>query len=361
MNIEEERRHSLGSSVCRIVIGLHLLVLSTVGCNEGTGSMTEPIAEPEPLLKQGAGAIVRIDPEFDALVPIDAQIEKLAEGYMFTEGPVWIRRGTPEPYLLFSDIPANSIKKWSPVDGASDFLTNIFEGDPGDRSQVGSNGLLIDGEGRLILCEHGNRQISRIESDGSVTVLADRYEGKRLNSPNDAVFHSSGSLYFTDPPYGLSEQDDDPDKELNFNGIFRLKVNGEVELLSDSQTRPNGIGFSPDEQTLYVANSDRTNKVWYAYDVLDDGTLGPARVFFDVNDQSAAGAADGMAIDREGTLFATGPGGVWVISPDGRHLGSIQPTEVPANVGWGDDGNVLYMTARTGLYRIRLTTGGAIP
>ena len=318
-------------------------------------------AAPEPVVEPGAGTIVRVDPAFDALVPLDARIEKLADGYLFTEGPVWVRRGDPEPYLLFSDIPANSIRRWSPGGGASDFMTEIFTDDPGDRSQVGSNGLLIDSEGRLILCEHGNRRVSRIEADGSVTVLADSYDGKRLNSPNDAVFHSNGSLYFTDPPYGLAQQDDDPTKELDFNGIFRLSPEGEVELLNADQTRPNGIGLSPDEQTLYVANSDGNDKAWYAYDVLEDGSLGPASVFFDVNDQEAPGAADGMAVDRDGNLFATGPGGVWVISSDGRHLGSIQPDEVPANAGWGDDGNTLYMTARTGLYRIRLATGGAIP
>ena len=317
--------------------------------------------ESMPVTDSGAGTIMRVTPAFDALVPRDAQIEKLADGYMFTEGPVWVRRGQPGPYLLFSDIPANAIRKWSPTEGTSDFMYPVFDGDPGDRSQVGSNGLLIDGEGRLVLCEHGNRRVSRVENDGSLTVLADRYDGKRLNSPNDAVFHSNGWLYFTDPPYGLAGQDVDPDKELGFNGIYRVSPEGEVELLVHDQTRPNGLGLSPDERTLYVANSDRSDKVWYAYDVLEDGTLASGRVFYDVNDQEAPGAADGMAMDRNGNLFATGPGGIWVISPDGTHLGSIQPDEVPANAGWGDDGNTLYMTGRTGLYRIRLNTGGAIP
>ena len=335
------------------------LVLA-VGCGSAPPP-EEEAAAPMPMADPGAGTILRVDPTFDALVPLDATIEKLADGFEFTEGPVWVRQGEPEPHLLFSDIPANAIKKWSTSEGVTDFMNPVYDGDPGERTQVGSNGLLIDGEGRLILCEHGNRRVSRIEADGSITVLADRYDGKRLNSPNDAVFHSNGWLYFTDPPYGLAGQDADPTKELDFNGIFRLSPEGEVQLLVSDQTRPNGIGLSPDERTLYVANSDGNQKVWFAYDVLEDGTLGPGRVFFDVNAESAPGAADGMTIDRNGNLFATGPGGVWVISPDGRHLGSIQPDEVPANAAWGDDGSTLYMTARTGLYRVRLTTGGPIP
>ena len=335
------------------------LVLA-VGCGVTPPPEEEPAA---PLLPAdpGAGTILRVDPAFDALVPLDATIEKLADGFQFTEGPVWVRQGEGAPHLLFSDIPANAIKKWSTDAGVTDFMNPVYDGDPGERTQVGSNGLLIDSDGRLILCEHGNRRVSRIEADGSITVLADSYDGKRLNSPNDAVFHSNGWLYFTDPPYGLAGQDDDPTKELDFNGIFRVSPEGDVQLLVSDQTRPNGIGLSPDERTLYVANSDGNQKVWFAYDVLDDGTLGPGRVFFDVNTERAPGAADGMTIDRNGNLFATGPGGIWVISPEGRHLGSIQPDEVPANAAWGDDGNTLYMTARTGLYRIRLTTGGSIP
>ena len=346
----------------RMFLGILVLAVAAGAC----GSPPAPEEEEEmaasmPPADTGAGTILRVDPTFDALVPLDATIEKLADGFEFTEGPVWVRRGEPEPHLLFSDIPANAIKKWSPSEGVTDFMNPVYDGDPGERTQVGSNGLLIDGEGRLILCEHGNRRVSRIEADGSITVLADRYDGKRLNSPNDAVFHSSGWLYFTDPPYGLAGQDDDPTKELDFSGIYRLSPEGDLELLVSDQTRPNGIGLSPDERTLYVANSDGNQKVWFAYDVLEDGTLGPGRVFFDVQAETAPGAADGMTIDRNGNLFATGPGGIWVISPDGRHLGSIQPDEVPANAGWGDDGSTLYMTARTGLYRIRLSTAGPIP
>ncbi len=225
----------------RWYLGVVMAAVGVAACGS-PAPVEEAIPEPEPMVVEpadSAGTVVRVDPAFDALVPADAVIEKLADGYGFTEGPVWVRRGDPDPYLLFSDIPNNVIRKWSPTEGASDFLSPVFEGDPDGRS-VGSNGLLIDSEGRLILCEHGNRRISRIELDGSVTVLVDSYEGKRLNSPNDAVYHSSGALYFTDPPYGLREGNDDPDKELDFNGIFRLSPDGTLTRLAD-QTAPNGI------------------------------------------------------------------------------------------------------------------------
>ena len=341
----------------RVLVGLAVATfVAAAAC--GPPPPAGETAEPTPPADAAAGTILRVDPAFGALVPPDARIEKLAGGFVFTEGPVWVRRG--DPHLLFSDLRANAIKTWTPDAGVADFMNPVFEGDPAGRS-VGSNGLTIDADGRLILCEHGNRRVSRIEADGSLTVLADRYDGKRLNSPNDAVYHSSGWLYFTDPPYGLAGQEDDPARELDVNGIYRLSPDGEVELLIGDQSRPNGLGFSPDERTLYVANSDANQKVWFAYDVLDDGRLGPGRVFFDVQSETAPGAADGLTVDRAGNLFATGPGGVWVFSPEGTHLGTIQPDEVPANAAWGDDGGTLYMTARTGLYRIRLTTSGPIP
>ena len=311
---------------------------------------------PEQAATSGAGVILRVDPRFDALVPADARIEKLADGFSFTEGPVWIRE---ESRLLFSDIRDNVLYQWTEAEGASPLIDPVFEGDLTGRGSVSSNGLTLDAEGRLIICEHGNRLISRLESDGTRTTLVDNYQGRRLNSPNDAVYGSDGSLYFTDPPYGLEGAEESPLRELDFNGIYRLTPDGELELLYADQTRPNGIALSPDETTLYVANSDANQKVWYAYDVGDDGLSNP-RVFYDVNDQTAGGAADGMKVDDAGNIFATGPGGVWVFAPDGTHLGSIQPDEVPANVGWGDDGRTLYMTAQTGLYRIRLTTEGPI-
>jgi len=315
------------------------------------------VAQPGTLTEAGAGSILRADPAIAALIPADAQIEKLAEGFAFTEGPVW-HRG-PD-HLMFSDLRSNAIHIWTEAGGVSTFMQPVFEG-ASDTTSVGSNGLNIDSQGRLLLMEHGNRRVSRRESDGTMTVLADSYQGRRLNSPNDSAWKSDGWLYFTDPPYGLAGLEEDPARELDFNGIYRLGPDGELELLESGQTRPNGLAFSPDERTLYVANSDAANKVWYAYDVLENGRLGPGRIFYDVNDQTEVGAADGLKVDTDGNLFATGPGGVWIFSPDGRHLGTIKPDEVPANVAWGDDGSTLYMTARTGLYRIRLSTNGAIP
>ena len=307
---------------------------------------------------QNSGTIERVAPEFDLLVPADATIEKLAGGFAFTEGPVWDRRNNE---LYFSDLSSNAIHTWSDAEGLQTFLQPVFDGDV-EHAMVGSNGLNIDSEGRLLLMEHGNRVVSRIEANGSRTILADNFNGSRLNSPNDSVWHTNGWLYFTDPPYGMAGLENDPMRELDFNGIYRLNPGtGEVQLLEQSQSRPNGIALSVDERTLYVANSDENNKVWYSYEVGNDGRLSNQRVFFDVNDQDATGAADGMKVDIDGNIFATGPGGVWVFGPGGNHLGTIKPDEVPANVGWGDDGSTLYMTARTGLYRIRLSTTGLVP
>lgn len=335
----------------------------SVGCAAETDLVVDDtVAEVEVALAPvptpaGAGAVLRVDPRFDVLVPGDASIEKLADGFAFVEGPVWIR---DEARLLFSDVRDNTIYQWTEAEGASIFKQPVFEGDMTGRGSVSSNGLTLDAEGNLVLAEHGYRQVSRLTSDGTRTVLVDSYDGKRLNSPNDVIFGSDGTLYFTDPPYGLAEAEESPLRELDFNGIYRLQPGGDVELLHSEQTRPNGIALSPDESTLYVANSDGGQAIWMAYDLGPEG-VSNARVFYDVTDIEAEGAPDGMKVDAAGNLFCTGPGGVWVFAPDGTHLGTIQPDEVPANVGWGDDGSTLYMTARTGLYRIRLSTGGVIP
>ena len=332
--------------------------LVLIGCLAAACGGTEPAAPPEETAPDtGAGTILRVDARFDELVPPGARIEKLADGFVFTEGPVWDRARSR---LLFSDVRGNGVYEWTESAGTGPVIEPVFEGDRTGLRSVSSNGLTLDAEGRLVMCEHGNRLISRVEADGTRTTLVDSYEGNRLNSPNDAAYASDGWLYFTDPGSALEGRDASPLRELDFNGIYRLSPDGELELLYRDQSRPNGIALSPDESVLYVANSDPEQKVWMAYDLGEDGVSNP-RVFFDVNDQTAEGAADGLKVDDAGNLFATGPGGVWVIAPDGAHLGTIMPDEVPANVAWGDDGRTLYMTARTGLYRIRLTTGGAVP
>lgn len=302
-----------------------------------------------------AGTIHRADPGFDALVPENAVIEKLADGFVFTEGPVWSQQ---DPRLIFSDVRGNTVYEWTETDGVTALIDPVFEGDRTGLRSISANGLTFDADGRLVLCEHGYRRISRLEADGRRTTLVDRYQGRRLNSPNDAVYSSDGWLYFTDPGSALEGRDESPLRELDFNGIYRLSPDGDLQLLYRDQARPNGIALSPDETTLYVADSGA--RLWMAYDLGEDGVSNP-RVFRDVADQAGEGVPDGLKVDTAGNLFATGPGGVWVLSPDGVHLGTIMPTEVPANVAWGDDGHTLYMTARTGLYRIRLTTEGTIP
>jgi gluconolactonase len=337
---------------------LFVTAFATFGCSGAAPDAPAETVEAAPVAESaGAGTILRVDPRIDAIIPAGAEIEKLADGFVFIEGPVWI---PDESRLLFSDVRGNTIYQWTEADGASPFIEPVFEGDRTGLRTISSNGLTRDADGRVIICEHGNRLISRLETDGSRTTVVDRYEGSRLNSPNDAVYASDGSLYFTDPPYGIEGLEESPLRELDFNGIYRLRSDGDLELLVRDQSRPNGIALSPDERTLYVANSDGENKVWYAYD-LDETGASNQRVFYDVNDQDAPGTTDGMKVDTAGHVFGTGPGGVWVFAPDGTHLGTIQMPEVTANVGWGDDGRTLYMTGSTSLYRIRLTTAGPLP
>lgn len=305
---------------------------------------------------QPAGTIEKTAPELDAIVPAGARIEKLAGGFQFIEGPVWTRDG----FLLFSDIPNNVINKWTP-DGKVTLFRKASGYSGAGSGLIGSNGLTLDKQGRLTICEHGNRRVSRLERDGTLTVLADRYNGKRLNSPNDAVYKSDGALYFTDPPYGLAKEDRDPKKELRVNGIYRHK-DGQLQLIYEDLSRPNGIAFSPDEKILYVANSDEKRKIWMRFDVMPDGMIANGKVFYDVTSQTAEGLPDGMKVDSRGNLYCSGPGGIWIFSPQGKHLGTIKPPEVPANCAWGDkDTKTLYMTARTGLYRVRLNIRGIRP
>ena len=319
----------------------------TAGC----GAAPEPAPAPEPEPDPGAGVIERLDPAFDRLVPADAVIEHLAGGFGFTEGPVWI--DADGGFLLFSDIPGNRIVKWEPGGAISDFLAPVYEGEPEEGRLSGSNGITVDPNGDVVFTEHFNGRISRVAADGTRSVVVDSFEGGRLNSPNDLDYHSDGSLYFTDPPYGLPSPEA---REQEVNGVYRLSPDGELTLL-DELPAPNGIAFSPDESRLYVADS--STQQWFVYPVAEDGALGEAELLFDASGSEESGAADGLKVDELGNLWATGPGGVWVIRPDGLHLGTIKPDEVPANVAWGgDDRRTLYMTARTGLYRIRVSVAG---
>ena len=304
--------------------------------------------------------IIRHDPALDAIVPPAVRLEKLADGFLFTEGPVWVpRTATTDGFLLFSDPNANTIYRWAQEGQVSVFRTKSgYAGfDIGEYGQPGSNGLALDREGRLTIAEHGNRRVTRLEKSGALTVLADRYRGKRLNSPNDLVYRSDGALYFTDPPFGLPKAFDDPRKALPFSGVFCL-IDGELKLVSAELAGPNGLAFSPDEKHLYVGNWDPKRKVVMRYEVRPDGSLADGRVFFDMTAGPGEDAIDGIKVDRRGNLYVSGPGGLWIISPAGVHLGTLKGPEHPHNLGWGDDeGRTLYLAAQTGLYRLQLDAG----
>jgi gluconolactonase len=299
---------------------------------------------------------VRVDPRFDQVLSPDAKLEKLAEGFLFPEGPAWNKAGA---YLLFSDMPANAIYKWEPSKGISLYLkpSGYSGSEPFRGANPGSNGLAFDSAGRLVICEHGNRRITRLEPDGSRTVLVDRFQGRRLNSPNDLAFNSRGDLYFTDPPYGLPAGFDDPDKELAFSGVYRLSATGELTLLARDAVGPNGIAFSPSENELYVSDSFGADPGWLVYDVTGDGSLANGRRFLTTPAWAKAlsGTRDGIKVDRSGHIFASGPGGIHVFAPDGAHLGSIKVQDA-TNLAWGDDGSMLYITGKGTLYRVRTLT-----
>lgn len=314
----------------------------------------------EPKLPATIGSVERKDPKLDALIPKDAKIEVLAGGFKWTEGPVWDKKGGA---LLFTDIPNNRVVRWSAKDGVSDFLkpSGYTGSEKFTGYEPGANGLAYDKDGALILCQHGDRRIAKLTGDKKFVTLADKYDGKRLNSPNDLVFAKNGDLYFTDPPYGLPEQMKDPKKELDFQGVYRLNAKGELTLLTKEMTRPNGIGLSPDEKTLYVANSDPDKAIWMAFPINADGTLGKGKLIHDSTDEVKAkkpGLPDGLKVDAKGNIFATGPDGVFVFGPDHAYLGKIVIGDKNANCGWGDDGTVLYICANDKLVRIKTSTKG---
>ncbi|HAM71175.1 MAG TPA: gluconolactonase [Verrucomicrobiales bacterium] len=343
------------------------LALSTPAHGEGTKGEkdpTKPAAKSQGKSKlqdyPNLGSIERVDPRLDALLPKEARIEKLAEGFDWSEGPVWIKEGS---YLVFSDVPQNKIFKWSEGNPATVFLEpSGYTGSVPRGGEPGSNGLTVDAQGRLVMCEHGDRRVTRLERNGRKTTLARYYKFYRFNSPNDLVFNSKGDLYFTDPPYGLLEKNADPAKELPFCGVYRLKPGDkEPTLIIRDLTFPNGIALSPDEKRLYVAVSDPDKPVITTFDVQPDGTVANGQVFHDFTAQVKAGLKglpDGMKVDRKGNLFATAPGGVYIFAPDGTHLGTLQTGQATANCNWGNDGSVLYITADKFLCRVRTTTKG---
>jgi len=335
------------------------------------------------------GEIVRMDPRLDDLIPPDARIEVLASGFDWAEGPVWIDDDQGGS-LLFSDIPRNSVMQWREGIGVKLFLKpSGYTGATDYGNEPGSNGLLLNPQGRLVFCEHGDRRVSVLTKKGGKRTLVDNYRGKRLNSPNDGCFNSDGILYFTDPPYGLPNRYDDPRRELDFCGVYKLlphrssKVDGfgipagdgtsrfiptngsrttiTLTLLTDEMTRPNGIAFSPDEKTLYVAQSDPQAALWKAFPVDEHGLLGESRIVYDATEyvDKLPGLPDGMKVDQHGNLFATGPGGCWIFTPDGTPLGRLDTGERTANCAWGNDGTTLYLTADMYLCRVKTSTKGA--
>ncbi len=330
------------------------------------------------------GEIHRLDPKLDELLPKDAVIEVLGSGFEWSEGPVWVNAAKhisghgvkadagvtgkaelPSGFVLFSDIPNNRIMKWEYGIGISEFLKPSGYTGPGDYGkEPGCNGLALDPKGQLVACEHGDRRLSVLTAGGGKRTLIDNYQGKRLNSPNDVCVKSTGEFYFTDPPYGLPGNFDDPRRELDFCGVYKLEVGADgvntITLLTDGMTRPNGIAFSPDEKFLYVAQSDPKAAVIKKFPVKDDGSLGEGQVFFDATEYVGKhkGLPDGLKVDKAGNVWATGPGGVWVLDAAGKPLGRIDTKEATANCCWGDDGTVLYITADMYFCRVKTTTKG---
>lgn len=333
----------------RSVAAVMLFSLSCIGFRS---------SPPMAMAQQTLGSIERTTPEMDQLVAKDAKIEVLASGFTWSEGPVWV--GEADGHLLFSDIPRNTIFKWQTDGTISLFMSpSGYTGVTYYGQEPGSNGLLLDPQGRLVMCEHGDRRLSVLTVNGGKRTLVDNYQGKRLNSPNDAVLKSNGDIYFTDPPYGLPGGADDPQRELDFCGVFRLSSSGSLTLLTKEVGRPNGIAFSPDEKTLYVAQSDPAQANWTAYAVKGDGTLGPGKEIRNVTDRvgKEPGLPDGLAVDRQGNLWASGPGGLDVMNSDGKQLGRVLTGVPTSNCCFGPDG-YLYITADSNLCRIKTLVSG---
>ena len=305
-------------------------------------------------------AVERLDPLLDSIISSDFKIEIIADGFDWSEGPLWVEK---YKMLLFSDIPPNTIYKWTEEKGKEVYLTPSGYTDSVKRKgEVGSNGLILDKDGNLVMCQHGDRRMARMDAPldkpaPKFITLADNYNGKRLSSPNDAVYNSAGELFFTDPPYGLETQDDkDPKKELPFNGVYKVKTNGQLVLLIDSITRPNGLAFLPGEKKLIIACSDPAKPYWYIYDVNGDLLIN-GKIFYDGSTEASKGvkgSPDGLKIDKNGNVFATGPGGVYIFNSEGKKLGIIKFEESTSNCAFSADEKTLYVTNDMNLVRIKL-------
>ncbi|MEM8930638.1 MAG: SMP-30/gluconolactonase/LRE family protein [Acidobacteriota bacterium] len=337
-----------------------------VDADEATATEAEPTVDAS--RPTTIGTVERLDDRLDALIAIDAAMEVVAEGFEWSEGPVWVPANDAGQggFLLFSDVPKNTIYRYG-ADGHRVWLTPSGYTDETPRGgEPGSNGLTLDAEGQLVLCQHGDRRVARLDAPWDAptptfSTLADRHDGKRFHSPNDLVFDAAGRLYFTDPPYGLDGGPDGPGREMDFQGVYRRDPDGSVALLTDTLSRPNGIALSPDERTLYVANSDPEHAVWMAWDLSEDGAIENGRVFFDATawvGDDRPGLPDGLRVDQGGHLFATGPGGVLIFSPAGEHLGTLRLPHPAANCAFGEDGSTLFITADFTLLRVPLLTRG---
>ena len=303
-------------------------------------------------------SVEKLDPALDAIVGNQLTVSVIASGYEWTEGPLWLEG---DKKLLFSDVPTNTIYQWTEEKGASIYLTpSGYTGEAPRGGEPGSNGLTLDVEGNLLLCQHGDRRIAMMntslaEPASDFTTISDTYNGKRFNSPNDLVFHNY-DIYFTDPAYGLEKQMDDPKKELPFQGVYRIPAEGQVELLIDSLTRPNGIGFSPNGKKMYVANSDSEKARWYEYSINDSLKITSGKIVWDATEQAKTekGLPDGLKVDAQGNIFATGPGGIWIFSGDGKLLGKIKLEEATSNCALTADGKTLFVTNDMLVLKIKL-------
>lgn len=305
------------------------------------------------------GSIERIDPALDAIVSPSAQPEIIAEGFEWSEGPLWLEETKT---LIFSDVPKNTIHQWSEEKGLSVYLTpSGYTSSVPRGGEMGSNGLALTPDGKLVLCQHGDRRVAYMNAPVNdpkpdFITIADNIDGKKLSSPNDAVVRSNGDVFFTDPPYGLpSQSDDDPAKEAPHNGVYKAS-NGKATLLVDSLTRPNGIAFLPGEKTFIVANSDSKKAIWYAFDLAENDSVTNARIFYDATEDAKKerGLPDGFKVDKQGNIFASGPGGVWIFNQEGKVLGKIKIPEATSNCALSTDEKTLYLTADMYVLRVKL-------